>query len=177
MQLNDPSNYVRYHIVSLLEGMLKTNPHQQMNTLILGCTHYPFLKDSIANVLKELYNSNQNGQYRYRNVLAKEVKLIDPSVETAKEAYISLRTSRLKNTTIKKAPQFFISVPNTALKEVALQPDGWFTYQYKYGRVSGANKEYVKVVAFDDKNISSATYTRFKEAIPVVYAAIKKALY
>jgi len=177
MQLNDPSNYVRYHLVSLLEGMLKTNPHQQMNTLILGCTHYPFLKDSIANVLKELYNSNQNGQYRYRNVLASEVKLIDPSVETAKEAYVSLRTTRLKNTATKRAPQFFISVPNTAMKEVDLQPDGWFTYQYKYGRVAGANKEYVKVVPFDDKNISSATYTRFKEAIPVVYAAIKKALY
>ena len=177
MQLNDPSNYVRYHLVSLLEGMLKTNLHQQMNTLILGCTHYPFLKDSIANVLKELYNSNQNGDYRYRNVLASNVKLIDPSVETAKEAYISLHTTRLKNTAAKKAPQFFISVPNKGLKEVDLQPDGWFTYQYKYGRIAGAHKEYVKMVPFDDKNISSATYTRFKEAIPVVYAAIKKALY
>ena len=177
MQLNDPSNYVRYHLVSLLEGMLNNNLRQQMNTLILGCTHYPFLKDSIAHVLKELYNSNENGHYRYRDILASDVKLIDPSVETAKEAYVTLRSLKLKNMVSKRSPQFFISVPNTALKEVTLQPDGWFTYQYKYGRFAGAKKEYVKVVPFDNMNISAATYARFKEAIPVVYDAIHKATY
>lgn len=177
MQLNDPSNYVRYHLVSLLEGMLKNNPGHKMNTLILGCTHFPFMKDSIDHVLKELYSSNENGHYRYRDILTAEVQLIDPSVETAKEAYLALRTMRLKNREGKKKPQFFISVPNTSLKEVSLQPDGWFTYQYKYGRVAGAHKEYVKVVPFDSSNISAATYSRFQKAIPIVFAAIQQANY
>ena len=69
--------------------------------------------------------------------------------------------------------KFYISVPNTSLTEVELQPDGWFTYQYKYGRIAGANKEYIKVVPFDDKNISAASYSRFRQAIPKVYAAIE----
>ncbi len=51
MQLNDPSNYVRYHLVSLLEKMLREKTPQPMNTLILGCTHYPYMRDTIAKVL------------------------------------------------------------------------------------------------------------------------------
>ncbi len=173
MQLNDPSNYVRYHLVSLLEKMRSSGVKQKMNTLILGCTHYPFMKDSIRSVLNELYNVNINGEYRYRSVLAAYVELIDPAVETAKEAYIALRKQRLQNYSRKLPSTFFISVPNTALPEVQLQPDGWFTYQYKYGRVAGENKQYIKVVPFDHQNISDATYSRFEKTIPTVYKEIK----
>lgn len=176
MQLNDPSNYVRYHLVSLLEKMRNSDVKKKMNTLILGCTHYPFMKDSIRAVLNELYDFNVNGEYRYRPVLASYVELIDPSVETAKEAYIALRKQRLQNYSRKLPSKFFISVPNTALPEVQLQPDGWFTYQYKYGRKAGENKEYIKVVPFDHQNISDATYSRFEKTIPVVYKEIKGTL-
>ena len=172
MQLNDPSNYVRFHLVSLLEKILKADPAKPMNTLILGCTHYPFMKDSIASVLSELYNYQSAGVFRYRKVLASHVQLIDPAIETAKEAFTVLYQLGLRSKKNSNKAQFFISVPNTELEEVKLQPDGWFTYAYKYGRSPGANKEYVKFVPFDDKNISSATYSRFAQALPVVYAAI-----
>lgn len=172
MQLNDPANYVRYHLVGLLENILRSNTEKQMNTLILGCTHYPFMKDTIRSVLNELYNYQTNGNYRYRKILASHVELVDPAVETAKEAYTTLRKLKLQNYSKKLPTRFYISVPNTALPEVELQPDGWFTYQYKYGRVAGANKEYIKVVPFDDKNISAATYSRFRQVIPKVYAEI-----
>ncbi|NDF98172.1 MAG: Asp/Glu/hydantoin racemase, partial [Chitinophagia bacterium] len=56
MQLNDPVNYVRYHLVSLLEKMRTQQYRQPLNTLILGCTHYPYMRDTIAAVLNELYN-------------------------------------------------------------------------------------------------------------------------
>ena len=65
--------------------------------------------------------------------------------------------------------EFFISVPNTTLKEVELKPDGWFTYAYKYGRTEKANKEYIKYVSFDTNNIVPATYERFKKVLPDVY--------
>jgi glutamate racemase len=175
MQLNDPANYVRYHLVGLLENILKSNADKQMNTLILGCTHYPFMKDTIRSVLRELYNYQTNGNYRYRKILAAHVELIDPAVETAKEAYLALRKQKLQNYSKKLTTKFYISVPNTSLPEVELQPDGWFTYQYKYGRIAGANKEYIKVVPFDNKNISEATYNRFRLSIPKVYAAIENA--
>jgi glutamate racemase len=175
IQLNDPENYVRYHLVSLIEKMRSQGITTPMNTLILGCTHYPFMRDTIRNVLNELYNMKFNGQYAYRSVLAKHVELIDPAVETAKEAYIEMRKLALGNATGKQPNKFFITVPNKSLKEVQLQPDGWFTYEYKYGRNEGANKPFVLFTPFDDKNISEATYQRLKAALPAVYKAVQLA--
>ena len=175
IQLNDPENYVRYHLVSLIEKMRSQGITTPMNTLILGCTHYPFMRDTIRNVLNELYNMKFNGQYAYRSVLAKHVELIDPAVETAKEAYIEMRKLALGNTQSKQPNKFFITVPNKSLKEVQLQPDGWFTYEYKYGRNEGANKPFVLFTPFDDKNISEATYQRLKAALPAVYKAVQLA--
>jgi len=175
IQLNDPENYVRYHLVSLIEKMRSQGITTPMNTLILGCTHYPFMRDTIRNVLNELYNMKFNGQYAYRSVLAKHVELIDPAVETAKEAYIEMRKLALGNATAKQPNKFFITVPNKSLKEVQLQPDGWFTYEYKYGRNEGANKPFVLFTPFDDKNISEATYQRLKAALPAVYKAVQLA--
>lgn len=180
MQLNDPVNYVRYHLVSLLEEMKATQITIPLNALILGCTHYPYLRDTIASVLKELYQVKEKGQYRYRNVLAPQVELIDPAVETAKEAYQQLRNYKLAESdelsaTNQRVDGFFIAIPNTELKETELQADGWFTYSYKYGRKVGEKKEYVRFVPFDQVNISAATYQRFSQALPLTFERIQSA--
>ena len=176
LQLNDPANYVRYHLVTLLEKMLQQNSKTPMNTLILGCTHYPYMRDTIAKVLNELYDYKKDNQYRYRTCINKHVELIDPSVETAKEAYLEMRNLQLTNNTATQPNQFFITIPNTQLAETQLQPDGWFTYGYKYGRVAGAKKDYVQYVPFDHKNISDASYERFKLVLPNAYREIAKTL-
>ena len=176
LQLNDPANYVRYHLVTLLEKMLQQNSKTPMNTLILGCTHYPYMRDTIAKVLNELYDYKKDNQYRYRTCISKHVELIDPSVETAKEAYLEMRNLQLTNNTATQPNQFFITIPNTQLAETQLQPDGWFTYGYKYGRVAGAKKDYVQYVPFDHKNISDASYERFKLVLPNAYREIAKTL-
>ena len=173
IQLNDPENYVRYHLVSLMEGMLAKGITKPMNTLILGCTHYPFMRDTIRNVLDELYALKVNGQYRYRAVLAPHVELIDPAVETAKEAYVEMRKRSLSQPNQPGKSLFFITVPNTTLAEVQLQSDGWFTYDYKYGRQAGERKNYVQYVPFDDKNIAASTYDRLKSALPHVFEKIQ----
>jgi glutamate racemase len=176
LQLNDPANYVRYHLVSLLEKMVQQNVKTPMNTLILGCTHYPYMLDTIAKVLNELYDYKKDNQYRYRSFMTKHIELIDPSVETAKEAYLALREKQLGNTAGVQPNRFFITTPNKALPEAQLQPDGWFTYAYKYGRVVGKKKDYVQYVPFDHKNISDASYERFKLVLPNSYKEIAKTL-
>lgn len=180
MQLNDPVNYVRFHLVSLLEKMRNENYTTPLNTLILGCTHYPYMRDSIASVLNELYEVKTNGQYRYRKVLSSKVELIDPAVETAKEAYLALAHLPLEehlssSPGSKQGDRFFIAVPNTDLKEVVLQNDGWFTYKYKYGRLAGEQKKYVRYVPFDRKNIAAITYERFSLALPLTFDRLRKA--
>ena len=96
------------------------------------------------------------------------------SVETAKEAYLVLKNSTLSNTATIQKNQFYITIPSTNTPKNALQPDGWFTYDYKYGRIAGENKMYVQYVPFDTNNISEASYTRFKMVLPKSYAEIVK---
>jgi hypothetical protein len=104
------------------------------------------------------------------------VELIDPSVETAKEAYLALRSQELTNTEAVKQNLFFITIPNKDLNEIKLQPDGWFTYDYKYGRVAGAKKDYIQYVPFDKVNISKASYERFSLVLPNAFKQIAKTL-
>ncbi len=176
LQLNDPSNYVRYHLVTLLEKMKAEHLSKPLNTLILGCTHYPYLKDTIQSVLHELYNYKVGENYIYRNVIASHVQLIDPAVETAKEAWHTLYSEKLLSPSKNNLGNlFFITVPNTQLPGVKLQPNGAFTYEYKYGRNAGDHKKYVQTELFSTKNISSDTYSRLKSVLPAVYSAILSA--
>ena len=182
LQLNDPVNYVRYHLVSLLEKMRQQSYALPLNTLILGCTHYPYLRDTIAAVLAELYHYRDKDGYRYQRVLQEHVELIDPAVETAKEAYLTLRAQQLSINgayavadgvhTVEDA--FYISVPNTRLKGIQLQQDGWFTNEYKYGRNAGSGEEFVKFIPFDTQNIAAATYERFQLLLPACYERIRR---
>lgn len=175
LQLNDPVNYVRYHLVSLLEKMRQQPFVSPLNTLILGCTHYPYLRDTISAVLTELYHYRDKDGYRYQRVLAEHVALIDPAVETAKEAYLALRAQQLMISEESRATDaFYISIPNTQLKGIQLQQDGWFTNEYKYGRQAGSGEEFVKFVPFDSRNIVQATYDRFQLLLPACYERIRR---
>jgi glutamate racemase len=71
----------------------------QVDTLVLGCTHYPLMKGVIG------------------NVVGREVRLIDSAYETAREAGELLRASGLENTEPNRARYRFIAsdAPETFL--------------------------------------------------------------
>ena len=70
-----------------------------IDTLVLGCTHYPLMKTVIG------------------NVVGRDVRLIDSAHETAREAAEVLRTNSLENTTPNGARYRFIAsdAPDTFL--------------------------------------------------------------
>lgn len=176
MQINSPENYVRFHLVSLLEKMKATPNVLPLKTLILGCTHYPFLAAEIAKVLKELRKVKKDGEFRYKSLLAKNVILIDPSVNTAEELYEYLASSNLLNQQVKEMQaDFYISIPNTMNLDVVSEENGQrFTYDYKYGRSVGAEQQYILTVPFAKTNIPSPVSYRFQTQIPKVYDLIQK---
>jgi len=71
----------------------------QVDTLVLGCTHYPLMKTVIG------------------NVVGRDVRLIDSAQETAREAGAILRANRIENETANQARYRFISsdAPDTFL--------------------------------------------------------------
>ena len=71
----------------------------EVDTLVLGCTHYPLMKTVIG------------------NVVGREVRLIDSAHETAREAAAVLRANSLENETPNEARYRFIAsdAPDTFL--------------------------------------------------------------
>ncbi|PKD18663.1 Asp/Glu/hydantoin racemase [Salegentibacter salinarum] len=176
LQINDAENYVRYHLVSLLEKIRKANVQQPLKSIILGCTHYPYLTREIDLVLKELYNyQEEDGSYRYRQFMAKDIDLIDPAVNTALELFQHLKGEKLfnENGNIHNS-EFYISVPNQDNPNIITNEKGNFPYEYKYGRSEGEIQEYVKVVPFSRRSISEDIFSRLEFQLPFTYNLIEK---
>jgi glutamate racemase len=175
LQINDSENYVRYHVVSLLEKIRNTNNPQPLKAIVLGCTHYPYLTEEINEVLDELYNYQKEGDYIYRDFMAEDIAIVDPAVNVADELYVYMKEKNLFNPSGNIInSEFFISVPNTENENVQLDDNGRFPYDYKYGRIEGEIQEYVKVVPFSKNNISEETLERFKNSIPETYKLVEE---
>lgn len=64
LQINNTENYVRYHLVSLMEQIRKSEKSPPLKALILGCTHYPYL---VKHRISRLYNyKGKDGKYIYK---------------------------------------------------------------------------------------------------------------
>ncbi len=173
LQLNSIKNYIRYHVISLLEKMRKSKTTTPLNSIILGCTHYPFFMKDFRETLQFAYNYKENGKYVYRNFMEKNVSLVDPAINTAKELYVYLNNNHLFNNGKLSNSRFFISVPNLSDKNIRLKDSLNFTYAYKYGRKAGEIQQYVKRVPFSRRNLSSELLNRLKVKIPLTYHLIK----
>lgn len=174
LQINSTDNYVRYHLVSLLEQLRKTTNAQPLKALVLGCTHYPYLINAIRTILDELYDYQQRGKYVYRHLMQPEIRIIDPAENVAAELHGYLvEASRFNPRGSIDSSEFYIAVPNMHNKEVKTDAQGRFTYGYKYGRNAGEIQEYVKVVPFSKANIPEETIARMDEMIPETFRLIR----
>lgn len=173
MQLNSSANYMRFHVVSLLEKIRMSPGTPPLKALLLGCTHYPYLTKEIETLLSELYDYKKDGQYVYRDVMAPRIAIIDPAVNVAAELHGYLEEKALwsRNNDMNNS-EFYISVPNVLNPLVKTDDAGQFTYEYKYGRNEGDIQEYVKVVPFSARNISGETISRLKEMVPLTLSLI-----
>jgi len=175
MQINDAENYVRFHLISLMEQIRRSKTENKLQVIILGCTHYPYLSGEIEKVLGELYDfKTADGNYLYREFMIQNIELIDPAENTAKELYEYLNQHSFFNLDgdIKES-EFYISIPNKDNQHVLLDQAGRFPYDYKYGRTAGEIQEYVKVVPFSRKNLSNDVITRIKDQMPYIYMLIQ----
>ena len=175
LQINDSENYVRYHLVSLLEKIRTAKNPQPLKAIVLGCTHYPYLTSEIKEVLDELYNYKKERKYIYRDFMVKDIAIVDPAVNVAEELYVYMKEKSLFNPSGNiMDSEFFISVPNSENTNVEIDDLGRFPYTYKYGRTEGEIQEYVKMVPFSKNNISEETLDRFKNSIPKTYKLIEE---
>lgn len=178
LQLNDAINYARFNLVSLVERHRKSGVKAPLKAVILGCTHYPFLIETLKQTIDELREYKQNGSYLYRELIADDFIFIDPAVYTAIECYETLRADNnlaLRISDMEVAG--YISVPSYGLAQECLTPDGKLTYDFKYGRQTNTEDITTKQVPFSTENIDENNLQRIARLLPYSYSLIAPSLY
>jgi len=178
LQLNSAANYARFNLVSLIEKHRLSGSNVPLKAVILGCTHYPFLINTLNDVINEMRNIKVNGKNIYKSIIADDFIFIDPAIYTAIECYNVLRAdSNLALRITEQELNAYISVPNNLLKSTNLTPDGKLTYNFKYGRNVGTEEITTKQVPFSKSNIDAENLTRIENLLPYTYSLIYPTLY
>lgn len=169
VQLNSAANYARFHLVSLIDNFRRNFPDEELKSVILGCTHYPFLINTLEEVIVEMRKNGYN--------IAKDFFFIDPAQYTAQECYSLLREDNNLALSLKRTKVTgYISVPSIDVKYSDLEINGSLKREYKYGRVSELNFLSTKFVPFSDRYIDDETTMRIETLLPVSYSYIKNSL-
>lgn len=176
-QLNSAANYARFHLVSLVEQLRNSKEKSVLKSVILGCTHYPFLLDTLNQVITELKNYRKNGKLIYAPLIADDFKFIDPAVFTALECYNTLRSDKqlaLRARDGKVLP--FISVPCYSIDDKNLEENGGLTHDFKYGREVGTEDITTVCVPFSKENLNPDNLRRLEKLVPYSYKKISENL-
>lgn len=177
LQLNSSINYAKFNLTSLVEKLRRSGKQVPLKAIILGCTHYPFLIETLTEQLEYLRNLTSEGKYIYRDLIAEDCIFIDPALYTAIECYSTLRKDgnlALRITDNKVAG--YISVPSSDLSSDFLTPDGKLTYDFKYGRIAGKEEVTTKNVPFSKENIDHNNLLRIEKMLPYCYSFIAPTL-
>ena len=174
IQLNSPGNYARLHLVNLIKKLKQKNAGVKLSNIILGCTHYPYFKDTLKSVLDEMRNYSKNGVYPYKDLISEEVTFIDPAKYVARETYLALKGGKLLSPgyTGNRA-KCFITVPAKGLDSLKLDKNGNLRYEYKYGRDTLSKEKSFEAEMFSSKNIQPENVSRIKKRLPLTFELIK----
>ena len=174
LQLNTVENYIAYHVVTMMEKVRRVPNAKPLRAVVLGCTHFPFYAERIRSELARLYDYREDGRLIYRDCMARQVEIVDPAFWTAKELYHVLASdSSLHGRALQKASgpriKFYISIPRRDHPDVKLNPQGWFTYEYKYGRDESAVGLDVQYVPLRGAIVGSEVLNRLSRRVPTVW--------
>lgn len=178
VQLNSVENYVRFHLVSLVERHRRSGSRIPLSSIILADGSYAQVKDILEKVMRELYNYRRGGVFLYRTTISPDFKFIDPAECAAVEAYSILRKDgnlALRGEKSRLVP--FITLPSGNLPQDVLNPDGSLKDEYKYGRKSGSEEITTKMVPFAPRYVSPSVMNYIERNNPETYSLIRNSLY
>ncbi len=165
IELNSVRNYVRYYVTRMVANVSSLYPGKILDSVVLGCTHYPFYEKEIKDHF--LYLRNFDGTFE--KVIPEDISLIDPSLSEAIELYGYLKEQNLFADSKNEDSEFYISVPNPLLKQNQLDENGEFPLAYKYGREINQFVLFVKRVPFSELWLTKDVRERIKARMPGIY--------
>ncbi len=165
---------IRGDIRQLVETHKQSGSQSALDTIVLGCTHFPLVQDEIRNELNDLRTFEENGSRPYENLIASQIEFVNPAVLTAKELFRELARHRLRKADrmekLPQADQFYISVPDGSNTELPLNPDGTLTTEYKYTRLPGLlHIEDTRFVPMTKQLLPAASLNLIQQRLPEVW--------
>lgn len=156
VQLNSVENYVRYHLVSMVERHRRSGSRVPISSIILADCGYDRLRGVMDRIMVELYNYRRGGIYLYRSSISPDFRFIDPAECAVSEAYRILREDgnlalRGKKSTLSP----FITMPSSSVPADSLDSSGFFRETFLFGRVSGTEDVTTKAVPFTPRYIDA----------------------
>lgn len=141
-RLNSIDNYIRYDVATLLEEYRRSGATRPIGFVMLGCTHFPLEAERFRAAFARLRDLHAaDGTQPYHHLIAPRLQLIDPAQLTARQLYRQLfQAGKLHGShppDEQPTHALYVSVPSADAPAAALQADGWFTHDYKYGRSAG----------------------------------------
>jgi glutamate racemase len=139
LQLNSVGNYVRYDVTSLVESWREKGGATPIDTVVLGCTHFPLVRTELLGEFARLRALELGGQKPYEHLISESIAVVDPASLTASELFRELaRKSLFASSRAADAKDlFFMSVASPSVADQDRMSDGGLAKDYKYGRDSG----------------------------------------
>jgi glutamate racemase len=164
-----PAQIVREEVKAFLTKLPPPGSAGPIDTLVLGCTHYPLVRQEFARVLAEEARAHPG-------LLADSVTIIDPAEKTADELYRTLSTEKLWAThPVAAADRYFITVANPQAPGVALDPEGGLSTAYKYGRTPGhPEREDTEVVDLTIATLPKSGAALIRDHLPLTWAGLTR---
>lgn len=174
LRLNSVTNYVRYDVGMLVENYRQAGGGAPIDTLVLGCTHFPLVGREIEDAFARLRDYEESGATPYRALIAERIRVVNPAELTAVELFRRLASAqRLLGGDEPPALErdaFFISVPDPALPGAWLDAGGGLARDYKYGREPGNLQiEDTRIVPLRAEMLPAPSLNLVQQKLPAVW--------
>lgn len=155
---NSVDSCIRTDVAALVNAYRQSGGAKPISTVILGCTHYPLVKDAIEREFVALRTDEA-----LSGIIAERITFIDPAGHTAKELFRELFARELR------LPEGAASVANRDEFFITVGRDGPLPDDYKYGRSPGKfETNDVRVVPLATDATSRSALDLWRKLLPNV---------
>ena len=164
-----PAEIIRAEIDRFLTQCREQPPARPIDTLVLGCTHYPLVKTEFARAFAAARTPATAA------LLSSQLAIVDPAETTAAELYRLLAARELRATAPRAdGDRFFLSVANPQARGVTLDAEGGLAKAYKYSRDPGhPERDDTLVVPMAPATLPANGAALVREHLPVTWASLQ----
>ena len=169
------SSYALKEARSLAEAYRALKPSKPLESIVLGCTHYPLAEAEIDAAFAQIRTEDA-----WKDLIAEKRNFVNPAQLTARELFRELARAKLRlkpgEACVLTKDVFYLSVPNPAFPEVKLAADGSLDRDYKYSRMPGhLDREDTKNVLLTPEMLPAPSARLLKDRLQSVWNRLQTA--